>query len=137
MNKENDKFTYAGYGPYENYADLKNHTTFGVYESTAEGEYVPYIRPQEHGNHTGAKRLSLGCGLNVLSDGVFEFNVSEYDTATLNRAEHIDELKKNGLTNVRIDYKVGGIGSGSCGPYTFLPYRLLNTEKVDFEFYLK
>ncbi|MBQ2941980.1 MAG: DUF4981 domain-containing protein [Clostridia bacterium] len=137
VNAENDKFTYFGYGPYENYADLKNHTTFGEYESCASDEYVPYIRPQEHGNHTGAKKLSLASGLTFMTDGVFEFNVSEYDTVTLNKAEHIDALRKNGLTNVRIDYKVGGIGSGSCGPYTFWQYRLLNTEKVDFEFFVK
>ena len=72
-----------------------------------------------------------------MTDGVFEFNVSEYDTVTLNKAEHIDALRKNGLTNVRIDYKVGGIGSGSCGPYTFGQYRLPNYGKVDFEFFVK
>ena len=116
---------------------LKNHTTFGEYESSASEEYVSYIRPQEHGNHTGTKKLSFKSGLTFMSDGVFEFNVSSYDTVSLNKAEHINELKKNGLTNVRIDYKVGGIGSGSCGPYTFWQYKLHNNEKVDFEFFVK
>jgi len=36
-------------------------------------------------------------------------------------------------TFLRIDYKVGGVGTGACGPYTFEQYRL--TEKrVEFGF---
>lgn len=38
--------------------------------------------------------------------------------------KHNFELKKDTFTNVRIDYKVSGIGSGSCGPQLMEQYQL-------------
>lgn len=116
LNSENEKFEYLGMGPYENYNDMCHHVSFGRYESCAEKEYVNYIMPQEHGNHEGARKLTLASGLTFTADTPFSFNVSEYDTKTLTAAKHTDELKKDGTTNVRIDYKVSGLGSNSCGP---------------------
>ena len=55
-------------------------------------------------------------GLNFIGDSEFEFNVSEYTSEVLTNAMHINELVKNNRTNLRIDYKVSGIGSNSCGP---------------------
>lgn len=124
LKKENEAFSYLGMGPYENYNDLCHHVAFGSYESTAQKEYVPYIMPQEHGNHEGARRLALSSGLTFTADTPFSFNVSEYDAATLTAAKHTDELKKDGTTNVRIDFKVSGIGSASCGPQLAEKYQV-------------
>ena len=38
--------------------------------------------------------------------------------------KHNFELKKDTFTNVRIDYKVSGIGSGNCGPQLMEKYQL-------------
>ena len=46
---------------------------------------------------------------------------------------HTDELDPDGLVHVRVDYKVSGIGSNSCGPMLAEPYRLAE-EQVFFEF---
>ena len=46
----------------------------------------------------------------------------------LTRAEHTDELKTDGMTHIRIDYKVSGIGSNSCGPQLADKYRLQEKE---------
>ena len=55
----------------------------------------------------------------------------------LTDAMHIDELKKEDATIIRIDYKNAGIGSGSCGPQLLEKYRL-DEKKIDnFEFYLE
>ena len=43
---------------------------------------------------------------------------------TLTLAEHTDELTADGLTHVRVDYKVSGLGSNSCGPELEEKYRL-------------
>lgn len=131
----NDSFTYFGMGEGENYCDMHHHTRMGLYESTAENEYVNYVVPQEHGNHTRAKLLKMGNGLTFCSDGEFEFNVSQYTKEALTDAMHTDELYKNGFTNIRIDYKVSGIGSGSCGPQLLEKYRL-NDKEIKFEFYM-
>lgn len=132
----NDTFTYFGMGEGENYCDMHHHTRMGMYESSAENEYVNYVMPQEHGNHTRAKLLKMGSGLTFFTDGEFEFNVSQYTKEALTDAMHTDELYKNGFTNIRIDYKVSGIGSGSCGPQLLEKYQL-NEKEVHFEFYMK
>lgn len=52
----------------------------------------------------------------------------------LTAAMHIDELKKSDVTHVRIDYKVSGIGSNSCGPDLIEKYRLSEKE-IRYAFY--
>ena len=130
----NADFKYFGNGPYESYVDMCHAGLIGMYESNAEYEYVNYIRPQEHGNHTSTKMLTIG-KMCVEADN-FEFNVSAYSSAALTRAEHINELVKDGKTHLRIDYKVSGIGSNSCGPVLAEEYRT-NDKKINFNFTIK
>jgi beta-galactosidase len=92
--------------------------------------------PQEHGNHTKTKKLAMGCGLEFIGDSEFEFNVSEYTSEALSNAMHINELVKNNKTNLRIDYKVSGIGSNSCGPQLLEKY-WLKKGKLAFSFFVK
>ena len=132
-----DKFSYFGRGDGENYCDMHYHTKIGYYESDADKEYVNYIVPQEHGNHTKAKILDMKNGLSFKSDTGFEFNVSHYSAMTLMRAMHIDELKKEDATVIRIDYKDSGMGSTSCGPVLLEKYRLDEKRIESFEFYIE
>lgn len=132
---ENEGFSYYGYGPYENYKDLCHHVSFGRFESTAADEYVNYVVPQEHGNHIGTRKLTLNSGLEFTADVPFEFAISEYDSKVLTKARHIDELIKDKATNVRIDYKVSGIGSNSCGPGLDNKYQVPFGD-FEFEFYI-
>lgn len=131
----NDSFIYYGMGDGECYIDMNSHAKMGLYESDAEREYVGYVMPQEHGNHIRTKLLRMGSGLTFATNGEFEFNVSEYTADELTRAMHTDELHKNGKTNIRIDYKVSGIGSNSCGPGLLEKYRL-DEKEFSFEFYI-
>ena len=132
----NDSFTYFGYGREESYCDMHYHTKMGLYESCAADEYVPYPMPQEHGNHYHSKWLKMNSGLEFFSDGYFDFNVSEYTSEALDQAMHTNELKKNGLTNIRVDYKVSGLGSASCGPDLMDEYQLSEKE-IYFSFIMK
>lgn len=126
------EFTYFGYGPHEAYIDMHNGSKMGMYESNAEAEYVDYIKPQEHGNHYNTKYMSMGDYMFVSEKG-FEINVSEYTATELEKKAHNYELVKNDATTVRIDYKVSGIGSASCGSPLLEKYRM-NDPKVKFEF---
>lgn len=128
LNSADSTFRYYGKGPMENYQDMNRHVTTGWFQSSAEEEYFPYTRPQEHGNHCGCKRLIISDGLTFFAEKAFEMQVSKYTTEALDRAEHIDELVPNGFLNVRIDYKDSGIGSNSCGPALLEKYRLQEKE---------
>ena len=136
LSKDKNKFSYFGMGPLENYADMKEHAKMGLYESDAKSEYVNYVMPQEHGNHMNTKYLNIEDGLTFSTEDSFEFSVSEYDKMDVEMAMHTDELKKNGFTNLRIDYKMSGVGTASCGPDVLELYRL-NEKKIEFKFKIK
>ena len=127
--KNDEEFLYYGKGPYENYVDMCHHATVGMYSNTPSGEYVPYIKPQEHGNHTSAKMLSVP-GLQFVSKSGFNFAVSQYDSMELSSKTHAYELEESEYTIVRIDYGVSGIGSNSCGPGLIDKYKLDDKEIV-------
>jgi len=130
--KEHSAFTYYGYGPSESYRDMHCGSAMGLYHSTADQEYFPYTHPQEHGNHFGVRLLQIG-GLEFTADTPFECNVSNYSAHTLYAAKHTDELVDDGKVHLRIDYKVSGLGSHSCGPELDPKYRL-DEKTVHFAF---
>ncbi len=132
---ENCEFTYFGRGPLESYCDMCHASLMGLYTSDAQSEYVEYVRPQEHGNHIEVKMLQIGKLLFTSAAGM-EINVSQYSTAALNKAEHTDELAADGKTHLRVDYKVSGLGSNSCGPELEETYRLSEKE-ITFGFTVK
>ncbi|NLC43943.1 MAG: glycoside hydrolase family 2 [Clostridiales bacterium] len=134
--EKNDSFEYFGMGEYENYCDMNQHAKIGMYQSDADSQYVNYVMPQEHGNHTKTKMLKMDRGLSFYTDGEFEFNVSSFSSDALTKAMHTDELRSNDKTNIRIDYKVSGIGSNSCGPELIEKYKL-KEKSISFEFYIK
>ena len=130
---DNSKFSYFGMGPYENYCDMNHASLIDKFESDADSEYVKYVMPQEHGNHTKTKVLEIENGLTFEAENGFEFNVSQYSAHTLMKSTHWDELEKSDSTIIRIDYKNSGIGSASCGPALLEKYRL-NEKEIHFEF---
>lgn len=132
---ESDAFTYFGKGPQENYADMCRATRLGFYDSTAKDEYYPYAYPQECGNHTSSRLLALSNGLTFASNDVFEFSVLPYTADELTKAMHTDELPESGKVIVRVDYKVSGIGSNSCGPQLLEKYRL-DDDKIRWSFFI-
>ena len=131
---EKDRFTYFGNGPAESYCDMAHHGTVGWHESDADSEYVNYVRPQEHGNHTACKRLEIENSLKFAADNM-EIAVLHHSIEAIDKAEHTDELVKSDKTHVRIDYKMSGIGSNSCGPALDEKYRL-DEKDISFKFIL-
>lgn len=69
---------YLGRGPEENYLDRQKGTIVGLYKSTAEELYYPYVRPQENGHHTDTRWVALnagnGKGLLIEADNTIGFN---------------------------------------------------------------
>ena len=132
---EHDAFRYYGMGPGENYRDMNHHVGLGLYESTADAEYVPYVNPQEHGNHTAVRELTIG-NLTFRGRETFECAVSRYTAQDLHRAKHTDELVSDGRVHLRIDYKMSGLGSNSCGPQLVEEHRLSEKEiRFGFDIY--
>ncbi|RDW75471.1 hypothetical protein BP6252_06613 [Coleophoma cylindrospora] len=139
-----EKATWFGRGPGESYSDKKLAQKFGTWSSSVDGLYTDYEFPQESGNRTDVRWVSLeseaGEGIKASFgdlDGA-SFTASHYATADLDVCTHPYELykKKKTETVVRLDWKHHGLGTGSCGPKT-LPEYALTLEKFDFEVLLQ
>lgn len=85
---------YFGRGPTENYLDRNAGSMIGLYKSTAEELYFPYVRPQENGHHTDTRWVSLSTGkkgLLIQADNTIGFN------ALRNSIEDFDDEEATGL----------------------------------------
>ena len=135
-----ESLKYYGRGPYECYVDMKEQSRIGLFDSNVKSQYEPYIRPQECGNHTDCSFLELGTDGAALrvecESGDMEFSALHYSVEQLTETKHRHELKDSNSTRLLINYKVGGIGSNSCGPVLPEKYRL-NEEAFTFSFSVK
>jgi beta-galactosidase len=122
-----EKLKWFGRGPFENYWDRKRAAMIDLYESTVADQYVPYIMPQEHGNHTDVRWLSLEngkAGLLVRAQGSLEFTASHFTAHDLYAAYHTYDLKPRAETILSLDYHQRGLGTQSCGPDTLPQYKI-------------
>ncbi len=122
------KVEYYGLGPEENLIDMRAAAHMDLYKTTVEEMHVPYLMPQDNGNRSDVKWTcitdGLGRGLMVKAKDKIEFMASKYSALQLSQAKHEGELEEDGNTYLRVDYKVSGTGSNSCGPDLMWKYRL-------------
>jgi beta-galactosidase len=124
---------WLGRGPFETYPDRKTGARKGIYSSTVEDAYVPYIIPQDHGNRTDVHWMSLtsmeGIGLLVSGDDLFNFSAQKYDPDNLDRSYYAFQLQDSDAITLNLDHRVSGVGCTAIsvmnkyrvlpGPYEF------------------
>ena len=116
-----ENFRWYGCGPWENYADRKQSADVGVWTSTVNDQYVPYVRPQETGNKEGVRWLSLtdaqGRGLLIKDEGApMAASALHFTVADLTAVRHSYELKPRPEIILSLDARQCGLGNSSCGP---------------------
>ena len=122
-----ESLAWFGRGPFENYCDRKRAAMVDLYQSTVTDQYVPYIVPQEHGNHTDVRWLTLqgkAGTLEVEGCGPLEFSASHYTAEDLHKASHTYDLKARPEVILNLDYRQSGLGTHSCGPGVLPQYTL-------------
>ncbi len=127
------RLAYYGRGPHENYID-RNHSSYvGLYESSVEEQYVPYITNGENGNKTETRWLSLsnsmGRGILIKGLPLFDFSALPYSQNSLNRevrdGAHTTDLELSGKVYLNVDWKQMGVGGDdSWGARTHTSYLL-------------
>ncbi len=117
-----EQFQWYGRGPHENYVDRNIGAAIGLYSSTVDEQYVPYIMPQENGNKTDVRWLTLtngaGIGLLAAADTPMEASTSHYTADDLYRCYHTNELTRLDDIILNLDARQCGLGGASCGPGT-------------------
>ncbi|HZU02189.1 MAG TPA: glycoside hydrolase family 2 TIM barrel-domain containing protein [Ktedonobacteraceae bacterium] len=138
--KQFEYVTWYGRGPGESYADTKQANRVGLYAKSVDELYTPYTFPQENGNRTDVKWVSVannrGTGLLAVGMPELNFSIHRYTVEQLDKARHTYELKDSGQLIWHLDYRQNGIGSASCGPGV-LPQYELHTEPFQFALRLR
>lgn len=103
--------SYFGRGGGENYWDRKTGSPVGLYTTSAEEMYYPYIRPQENGHRTDVRWMTLtsddGSGLAVIADGLFEFNALRNPVEDFDSEESEHPVQTNYYDNHDVDVTNG------------------------------
>lgn len=119
---------WYGRGPGESYNDTKLANKYGIYEACVADLHTEYVKPQENGNRTDVRWVSLtnavGIGLLAAGHQELSFSAHRYTPLDLTNAKHTHELIERDEITWHLDFAHQGIGSGSCGPIPQRPYEL-------------
>ncbi|HSK14135.1 MAG TPA: beta-galactosidase small subunit, partial [Phnomibacter sp.] len=134
LGKEYEQLAWYGRGPFENYSDRKTAAFLGEYTSTVTDEYVPYIRPQEHGYKTDTRWVQLNNGKNVVRiDAIgqpvcfstLHYTTEDLDAGMTKKQQRISDLVPRPMTMLHVDHAQRGVGGdNSWGALPHEPYRL-------------
>lgn len=135
---EYDNYKYYGRGPYENYVDRCDASMLGIYESKVKDQYVPYLRPQENGNKTDVRWLTLtndsGFGLKV--EGLQPLSVTalnnaseDFDPGLTKKSMHRNDIYPRKEVILNLDLFQRGLGGiNSWGQLPLEQYRYKNKD---------
>lgn len=136
--KEMNNFTWYGRGPHENYIDRKADTFMGVWNGKVEEQAFEYYRPQETGNKTDVRWLTLtnrnGRGVRVhgaqpLSASATNYKPEDLDPGTTKKQQHWKDVEPRHETVLCVDlFQRGVAGLNSWGAKPLDQYRFFGKE---------
>lgn len=123
----------------ESYSDMKNYSPIGLKKTTVAEMIEPNLRPQEYGNHTDTRFVSVknddGRGLFFHAiNRPFEFSVKPVSDIALSDMHHREELVSGGSNFITVAAFNTGIGTNSCGPAPGENHRYKASESYEFSF---
>jgi beta-galactosidase len=136
-----ETMTWYGRGPHESYWDRKAGARVGVWSGSVDEQFVDYSEPQENGNKTDVRWVSLtneeGTGLLVVGEPLIGFSVHHYTTEDLETAKHSYQMEYRQDITFNIDMEQTGVGGDtSWGARTHDEYTLW-PEPMSYSFRLR
>ncbi len=123
-----EQIAWYGRGPHENYVDRNEGAPVGIYRGTVAEQFVPYVVPEENGNKTDVRWVTLtneaGVGLRASADRLLEISAHHFTPEDLMAARHPHEVVRRPEVILHLDYGQSGLGSASCGPGRLKKYYL-------------
>ncbi len=103
---------WYGRGPFETYPDRKTGAKTGWYSESIADIEMPYIIPQDFGNHTEVRAAAVisesGTGLAFIAEDMMNVSINPYSNLETAWYPYQLHLKENPSLN--IDHKVTGVG---------------------------
>ena len=140
--KDFSNITWYGRGPEENYIDRQTGYGVGVYRKNVDEFFIDYIKPQETGNRTDVRWVSLtndqGAGLLVKAAKPIEFNTLTYTPEQLTNALHSYMLPEGQDITLRINMRQMGLGGdNSWGAKPLTKYLNPSDQNYQYTYTLK
>lgn len=147
MPKDAGRLTWYGRGPWENYSDRNTASFMGVWQSTVAEQFYPYIRPQETGNKTDVRWVSLtdgnGCGIRVtglqpLSVSALDVLPENLDPGMLKHQMHNSDVRHS-RNNVYLNIDLAQRGLGGDNSWGAAPHAsyLLRGKHYEYGFVIE
>jgi beta-galactosidase len=124
-----DRVSWFGRGPQENYWDRNTGAAVGRYSGRVAELDTDYIMPQENGNRTDVRWVSLtdATGAGLLASGLplICFSAWPYSQEALEGKLHPTEVPRSENITVNLDYRQMGVGGDdSWGARVHPPYTM-------------
>ncbi len=138
-----DQLDWYAMGPEENYIDRVKGARLTTFKNQVVDNLSGYVKPQESGNRTGVRRVSVtngeGQGIRISSvTDPLECNFSPYTAFELENAQHIYELPNIHYTVITIAAKQMGVGGDDSWGAPVHDEHLLKAEQdIEFEFMIQ
>ncbi len=142
-----DQLTWYGRGPHETYWDRKTSANINLYSGSVWEQYVSYVRPQENGNKTDVRWLTLtdqdGLGLLVASCSDLGFSAQQFP---MNELEHLGKnapnkhgnaIKPQDIVSLNLDYKQMGVGGDNTWGARTHPQYTIPAEEMRFSYRMR
>lgn len=109
-----ENIRWYGRGPHETYWDRKSGARIGLYSGTVDEQFVDYSRPQENGNKTDIRWVSLtnqeGVGLLAVGMPLLSVSAHHYTISDMEKAKHKFEMTRKQSLTLHLDFKQTGVG---------------------------
>jgi beta-galactosidase len=119
LDKSLDRVEWYGRGPQANYPDRKTGYKTGIYRSSVQEMYEPYLIPQDYGLRTDNRWVRLtdrqGLGLEFRVNTHFNFNIYPFSTENLTKAMYTYQLHPFDGNTFNLDYSTSGVGCTARG----------------------
>ena len=140
VQRQFDQISWYGKGELENYCDRSFGFTVGKYSLPINQFIEPYIKPQENGNRTQVRWMSLtnaskNKGLLVMNaDKVLQMSAWPYTQANVNEAKHTYDLKDPGFVTLNIDLMQMGVGGNDSWSPVSQPMEKYQIKSGDYQY---
>ena len=129
---------WYGRGPHESYWDRKTGAAVGIYAETVTKPEHRYVRPQENGNKTDVRWMTLtddeGFGIKFTAMPLLSVSAWPYSMKDLAGAWHPYEIPERDFITVNIDYKQMGVGGDDSWGARTHPEYTLPAKKYQYDF---
>jgi len=135
LDKSLQQIAFYGRGPGENYWDRKSASLVGLFKQTLDEQYFPYARPQESGNKSDIRWVSLtdknGKGIkfafvdSLLNFSALPYSLDDLDPEVEKKQYHSGELEPRDKIYMHLDLnQIGLQGIDSWGSQPLEQYRI-------------